>query len=534
MMVSSTWFNASFKYRIRYSQTASCTGTITTTNPGRYLAIDYPVITSGNQMIPCGISFINMCGYGPDNNDDGVGSSSTSMTTVFGTTRRSPNNAERGVEILTSQTSAYASQNLSGSTFATNYDLCNAEGGDKQCINWQSSNNFYSAVYEAIMDFERPNINLQYYKGTTAQSTTLTKVTTAGKTPTVGWRYSGSRIVSCGSTSDLNPGCNGYSFQTPSLPTQFIRAFYQLAVNSTGNSWSFYGPTSCSNYFNGPFFSPTAVPDTISGESGFVTCNPDPVFMGNVNYCSDDAGFTGSSTLTITGPNGFSETINSGAIGTTVIADTGTYTITPNLSSSPAQCLSCARSICVNVTSSDLINCSILPIELVSFSGQELMNKIRLDWITQTETNNDHFIVEKSFDAINFNSIGNVDGVGTSSIQRKYVFYDNSFPMNSAYYRLRQVDFNGAETLSRTIYLNASKGSIVLFPNPNKGLFSLSSDGFNGFIRIKNILGEIVFEKHLSKGEYFDIDISGLASGIYQVYSSSDATLPAQKMIIYH
>ena len=75
IMVSSTYFTSGFKFRIRYSQTASCTSGITATNPGRYLAIDYPVITSGNQMIPCGISFSNMCGYGADANDDGVGSS---------------------------------------------------------------------------------------------------------------------------------------------------------------------------------------------------------------------------------------------------------------------------------------------------------------------------------------------------------------------------------------------------------------------------------------------------------------------------
>ncbi|MCZ8286410.1 MAG: hypothetical protein O9353_13240, partial [Bacteroidia bacterium] len=207
IMVNNAYFTSGFRYRIRYAQSASCTSGITTTNPGRYLAVDYPVFTSGNQMIPCGISFSNMCGYGADANDDAVGSSSsTNASVAFSTVKRSVNQAERGVEILTSQTSAFTSQNLSGSAFATNYDLCNAEGGDRQCIDWRSNTNFYSAVYECVADWEAASgtgINLQYYQGTTPQSAGLTKVTMAGKTAAIGWRYTTSRIVSCGNSSEL-------------------------------------------------------------------------------------------------------------------------------------------------------------------------------------------------------------------------------------------------------------------------------------------------------------------------------------------
>jgi hypothetical protein len=533
MMVSSAWFSASFKYRIRYSQTASCTGTVTTTNPGRYLAIDYPVITSGDQMIPCGISFSNMCGYGADNNDDGVGSTATTTTTVFGTVRRSTNQAERGTEIMTSQTAAFASQNLTGSTFATNYDLCNAEGGDKQCIDWRANNNFYNVVYEAVMDFERPNINLQYYKGTTPQSTTLTKVTAAGKTAAIGWRYSGSRFVSCSSLSDLNPGCNGYYFMTPSLPTQFIRGFYHLAINSTGNSWSFYGATSCSHYFNGPFFSPIAIPDSVSDEPDYIVCNPDPVFSGVVNFCSDASGFSGTPTLTFTGPGGFSETINSNETGTMVIVDTGTYTITPNVPSSPAQCLDCARSVCINVTAADLISCAVvLPISLLSFSAELLSDRTHLKWITASETNNDYFIIEKSLDAIVFETVGQIDGAGTSTSQIMYEFDDTEVPFGNVYYRLKQVDHNGHFTFSKIIYVKEEEENFFIFPNPNPGIFKLDPKGFSGSIKIENLLGEIVFEKRITDNEIFQLDVSFLSDGVYFIYNESDRSGSTRKMII--
>jgi hypothetical protein len=60
-------------------------------------------------------------------------------------------------------------------------------------------------------------INVQYYKGTTPQSTGMTKVTAIGKTAQKGWRYSANRFVSCSTLSDMNPGCNGYSFLSGSL-----------------------------------------------------------------------------------------------------------------------------------------------------------------------------------------------------------------------------------------------------------------------------------------------------------------------------
>lgn len=360
IMVNGTYFTSSFKFRIRYSQSASCTAGVTATNPGRYLAIDFPVVTSGNQLIPCGISFVNMAGYASDNNDDGVGSSSATTTTLaYGTVKRSVNQAERGVEILTSQTSSFSAQNLTGSSLASNFDLCNAEGGDKQCIDWRTNNNLYTVVYECVADWEAPSgtgINLQYYKGTTPQSVGMTKVTTVGKTALIGWRYSANRFVSAGSLSDLNPGCNGYSFQSGSLPTQFGRGFYALSTNSLGQAWSYYGASSCSHYFNGPTFAPIASIDTVGGVPNYILlCSGgNAVFTAKTKFASDAAGFTGQPTFTVTGPGGFSETIVSGAAGTTPITTAGTYTLTPSVPSTPTQCLNCARSLCITVTAADL------------------------------------------------------------------------------------------------------------------------------------------------------------------------------------
>lgn len=507
IMVNSGYFTANFKFRIRYSQTASCTSGITTTNPGRYLAIDYPVITSGDEMIPCGISFANMCGYGLDNNDDGVGSTLTTTTTVYSTVKRSVNQAERGVEILTSQTTAFASQNLSGSTFATNYDLCNAEGGDKQCIDWQSNNNFYTAVYECITDWEAPTsgINVNYYKGTTPQSFGLTKVTTSGKTASIGWRYSGSRFVSCGSTSDLNAGCNGYYFLSNSLPTQFSRGFYGLSTNALGQSWSYYGASSCNHYYNGPTFSPIAIPTALATAANYTVCSGnDLVFTADLAYCSTSS-FTGSPTISITGPGGFSETIDAGSTGTTPITLAGDYFLTGHTPSSPAQCMDCGRTVCMTVSQSEIDNCisTPLPVGLTNFSVEHSEMKSVLFWETESEQNSDYFVVERSEQGIDYTAIGMVDAKGNSDQRQFYQFTDSQPISGTSYYRLKMVDLNGSICYSPIISGKRLDSSVQIIPNPNTGNFYVS--GLNGITNLElcDLKGKVLETKETEKEVVF-------------------------------
>lgn len=97
-----------------------------------------------------------------------------------------------------------------------------------------------------------------------------------------------------------------------------------------------------------------------------------------------------------------------------------------------------------------------LPIELISFNVEcSGNNEVVLKWSTASETNNSHFIIEKSFDAINFFEIGNVAGAGNSSTTLYYSFTDNNVN-GFAYYRLKQVDFNGTYSYSNIEVANCS------------------------------------------------------------------------------
>lgn len=523
IMTNNAYFTSTFKFRIRYSQTASCTSGISATNPGRYLAIDYPVITSGNQCIPCGISFINMAGFGADNNDDGVGSSTlTTTSTAFSTVKRSVNQAERGVEIFNSQNATFGSQNLSGSNFITNYDLCNPEGGDKQCIDWTGNTNGYFVVYECLTDFEPSSgigVNVQYYKGTTPASFGLSKVTTAGKTAALGWRWSGSRYVSCSSSSDLNAGCNGYSFLTSSLPNQFIRTFYGLSTTSLGKSYSYYGPNSNTHYFNGPTVGPIVTP--LPGNvSSYLTCStPDVVFTGINDYCnSGTSSQLSAGTLTITGPNSYTETINSGSNGTVSVIDPGTYTITPTIGNTPTQCVDCSRPICITITQTDIDNaaCTPLSVSFKDFYSLCVNREIDLYWSTFSEKNNDHFIIEYSEDGKLFDFLAYQDGNGSTSSESEYYFKDKTH--EKGYYRLLQYDFDGHVSILRTIYVDCNTSNeFKVFPNPNQGTFVFKADDLkfeNADLSLLHLDGKLIYSRtHSEKATVFDIH--SLSNGAY-------------------
>lgn len=84
-----------------------------------------------------------------------------------------------------------------------------------------------------------------------------------------------------------------------------------------------------------------------------------------------------------------------------------------------------------------------LPIELLSFNGTPLAEGNELRWVTASETNNSHFIVERSVDGVAYESLATVPGAGTTSSPTHYKFLDQDAPGGVSYYRLLQVDLNG-------------------------------------------------------------------------------------------
>lgn len=176
------------------------------------------------------------------------------------------------------------------------------------------------------------------------------------------------------------------------------------------------------------------------------------------------------------------------------------------------------------------LNCLvILPITLLSFEAELINDVVELNWITGSEENNDHFIIQRSDDALEWKNIGVVKAAGNSSIQNSYRFKDYS-PINGLnYYRLKQYDKNYIFSYSYIVSVDNTKKSnnAILYPNPGKGEINVSIKNtyINQIkeIRIINSVGELV----LLENDFNDkdvsiarINISNLSTGVYFVVIS--------------
>ena len=128
-----------------------------------------------------------------------------------------------------------------------------------------------------------------------------------------------------------------------------------------------------------------------------------------------------------------------------------------------------------------------LPVDLVDFFLSENdKNSVSLNWETATEINNDYFQIERSYNAREFETIGKIEGAGNTSSNESYSFIDEKPELNRPiYYRLKQVDFDGAYEYSLIKKITLEEAAIHIekvYPNPVfrsetvKVKFDLSTD----------------------------------------------------------
>jgi hypothetical protein len=182
-----------------------------------------------------------------------------------------------------------------------------------------------------------------------------------------------------------------------------------------------------------------------------------------------------------------------------------------------------------------------LPIELVDFKGKYLNNQSVLSWVTASEKDNDYFILERSEDAREFTPIGKIDGAGNSNSFLNYQFVDIK-PINQvAYYRLKQVDFDGQFSYSQVIALrNNQKLSAELkaYPNPSDGHFLITNipfdEGEDFVCQVYNLQGELL-KKDLqisnASGNLL-LQLNDLKSGVYWVSITNGYTTATTKVVL--
>lgn len=108
----------------------------------------------------------------------------------------------------------------------------------------------------------------------------------------------------------------------------------------------------------------------------------------------------------------------------------------------------------------------VLPAQLSGFSGVLRDGQVQLQWQTSSEINTSHFAIQRSEDGQIFSDLGRTEAAGQSNQAIAYHFTDARLPFGgrSIWYRLRQVDRDGRESLSASlrIELKETKGNQVV------------------------------------------------------------------------
>lgn len=170
------------------------------------------------------------------------------------------------------------------------------------------------------------------------------------------------------------------------------------------------------------------------------------------------------------------------------------------------------------------------PVELLSFDAYRdgTTLRVRCDWNTATETNNDYFAIERSNSLPSggqgwaFEQIGTVQGAGNSTTIQNYVYYDNEPYYGLSYYRLKQVDYDGSFTYSNiaSVYIGGLE-IVNIYPNPasdNVNIVIYAEQNTQAVISAINALGQKVYaqEIFLQKGKTeIKIPVKQFLSGIY-------------------
>lgn len=103
--------------------------------------------------------------------------------------------------------------------------------------------------------------------------------------------------------------------------------------------------------------------------------------------------------------------------------------------------------------------------------------QVSLEWGTLQEINSMAFIVERSTDQKIWSAIGTVKSVGNSSLKTSYSFADKNPLSGTSFYRLKQVDIDGAAAYSDIVKVanNQSVKTVSIYPNPVSGIANLYS-----------------------------------------------------------
>ena len=194
-----------------------------------------------------------------------------------------------------------------------------------------------------------------------------------------------------------------------------------------------------------------------------------------------------------------------------------------------------------------------VPIELSSFVGSVVENRVVLNWATASQTNNAGFRVLRSTDGETYEVVSElIAGAGTTDQLMDYMFEDTSLPAAEiVYYVLEQIDLDGTVNLSNPIevllgarFILPTEFASAVYPNPFNPRTTISYDlpaDTDVSIIIYDAIGQEIRQlvsQHYTAGRYSvqwdakDFMGRSVGSGVYIAKIKAGPNTAIQKMLL--
>ena len=167
---------------------------------------------------------------------------------------------------------------------------------------------------------------------------------------------------------------------------------------------------------------------------------------------------------------------------------------------------------------------SPLPLDFLSFSVTEQNGNALLNWTTTNEVNVARFEIERSANGTDFEVIGLLKANNVSDAINSYDFNDSSPLQEVNYYRIKQVDFDGAFEYTRIefVLIQGAGWKVNVYPNPTThSLNVITSLPTSGRLKIVDLSGRVIMDYPTADDRSNSLDVSNLPSGIYQLEFNS-------------
>ncbi len=187
---------------------------------------------------------------------------------------------------------------------------------------------------------------------------------------------------------------------------------------------------------------------------------------------------------------------------------------------------------------------SVLPITLSKFNAEIKQDMVELTWATQSEVNNSHFEIQRSQDGIAFTTIDRIQGNGDSYEELLYAYMDQQ-PLNGInYYRLNQIDYDGANHFSSVVNVSYQRENhqvlVASYTNPVRtdqlflqlnpleaGDLRIDILGLNGQLRSSN---QQVTDADVPLS--VELSVSNVPAGLYLLRATLNSHASWHKLVI--